>query len=90
MLFVVAQNLLARRGNKFCIGDYNSCFHASFANIFVFFFLKLLYIACWTYVLNYVCRTGNPTVSWVLVLFPIILFFVLLTSLTLGPFFIYP
>ena len=90
MLFLILQNLGARRGHKFCVGDYNSCFSATFANIFLFFFFKMLYIGAWTWILNYVCRTGNTTVSWILVLFPIILFFVLLTSLTFGPFFIYP
>lgn len=59
-------------------------------NIFLFLLLKLAYVGVWTTILNYVCRSGNPIISWIFVLFPIILFFVLLTGIALGPFFIYP
>ena len=91
LAFLIIQNIISnRKGNKFCIGQYDSCFHATFFNIFMFLLLKLIYIVFWTTVLNYVCRTGNATVSWIFVLFPLILFFVLLTGITLGPFFIYP
>ena len=34
-----------------------------------------LYIAVWTWMLNLVCKI-NPKISWVIVLFPIILLFI--------------
>lgn len=36
--------------------------------------INLLFILLWTYFLNYLCSKGYSTVSWVLVLLPIIIF----------------
>ena len=42
------------------------------------FLMKLIYILFWTYVLNLICKDGNSSLSWFLVLLPFVLFFVLL------------
>ena len=36
--------------------------------------ITLLFIAFWTWVLDLICKAGYKTVSWILVLIPIILF----------------
>ena len=73
LLFVMAaQNY----GNTdvFCLGAY-SCDVPSVILVFV---IKLLYILFWTWVLNLICRAGAPSFAWFLVLFPILLFFVII------------
>ena len=58
----------------YCLGYY-SC---DVPSVFLIFVVKILYILFWTWVLNLICRDGYPIVSWVLVLLPIVLFFVLI------------
>lgn len=89
IVLLVIQNMGSKR-NKFCIGEHDTCFNATPLNMFLFFVYKLLYVAFFSWLLNYICRSGSPTISWIFVLFPVVLFFVLLTSMTLGPTFIYP
>ena len=43
-----------------------------------FFAVKLLYIALWTWLLNVLCKKGFSSISWLLVLLPIIAMFVLI------------
>jgi hypothetical protein len=50
-------------------------------------FVNGLFIAVWTFLLNYLCQKGYTALSWVLVLLPIILLIVimfLLVELTLS------
>ena len=56
------------------VGNY-SC---NFPNILILFSMKLMYILFWTYVLNLICKDGYTAISWLLVLFPFILLFVLI------------
>ena len=58
----------------YCLGVY-SC---NVSNVYIIFVLKLVYIIFWTWVLNLICRAGAPIISCLLVIFPILLFFVLL------------
>ena len=58
----------------YCLGSY-SC---NVTNVYMIFLLKIVYVIFWTWILNLICRAGAPIISWLLVLFPIILFFVLL------------
>ena len=85
VIFMLFQNLRSR-SHKICLGDYNSCYDRTGANIFIFIFVKMMYVAFWTYVLNWACRSGNSTVSWIMAFFPIVLFVVLFTF----TFFIFP
>jgi hypothetical protein len=70
---MVFQNM---SGNKdiFCLGEY-SCNTSSKVLIFV---IQVVYILFWTWVLNLICRAGASTLSWILVLLPI-LFYVTVT-----------
>lgn len=58
----------------YCVGYY-TCPVSSITLIFI---LKLIYIIFWTWVLNLICRADMPIISWLLVLIPILLFFVLI------------
>jgi len=48
------------------------------------FLLKLAYILFWTWVLNLICKDGHTGISWLLVLFPYILFFILIGLVMLS------
>ena len=56
---------------NYCAGNY-SC---EVSNTAMLFLIKLLYVIFWTWVLNLICKAGAPSVSWILVLFPIVLMF---------------
>ncbi len=43
-----------------------------------FFAVKILYIMLWTWLLNLLCKKGFTSVSWLLVLLPIVGMFVLI------------
>lgn len=43
-----------------------------------FFAVKILYVILWTWLLNLLCTKGFTTVSWILVLLPIIGMFALI------------
>lgn len=47
-------------------------------NTAVIFIMKLVYILFWTYVLNLICKDGHNGISWLLVLFPFLLLFVII------------
>lgn len=72
LIIIAFQNL----GNttKYTIGSFSTLV----PNTLFIFFIKLLYIAFWTWVLNYLCQVGYTSVSWFLFLIPFILFFVLI------------
>ena len=58
----------------YCVGS----FECPVPSTPMVFFVKFLYVAFWTFILDSVCKAGHKRVSWFLVLFPFILFFVLL------------
>lgn len=63
--------------NTYCIGSF-SC---SVSSTFLIFVAKILYILFWTWILNLICRAGAPWLSWILVLLPFIIFFILILTL---------
>lgn len=67
--------LLQNIGNngRFTLGTY-SCHHSSPG---LFLIGQALYIALWTWLLNLICKV-NTGISWLIVLFPFILFFIML------------
>ena len=73
LIFVVM--LIQNSGNTdiFCLGEY-SCTTSSKLLIFV---VKVIYILFWTWILNLMCRAGATTLSWILVLLPILLYLTL-------------
>lgn len=60
--------------NIYCLGSYT----CDVSNTGLIFLVKFVYIIFWTWILNLICRAGAPTLSWILVLLPYILLFVLL------------
>jgi hypothetical protein len=70
LVIIMIQN--SNNANVYCVGNY-SC---QTSNIYTVFILKVLYILFWTWILNLICRSGAPMVSWVLVLFPLVLMFI--------------
>jgi hypothetical protein len=72
LVMLLFQNL--RDNSSYNVGSF-SCSVPNTAAIFV---IKLIYILFWTYVLNLICKDGNSTLSWLLLLFPFLLFFVII------------
>ena len=72
-MFIMA---LQNYGNVdvYCLGSYN----CQVSSTFIIFAIKILYVVFWTWVLNLMCKTGDTTLSWIFVLFPFVLFFVIL------------
>jgi hypothetical protein len=66
--------------NVYCLGSYE----CSVSSVTLIFVIKIIYILFWTWVLNLICKAGAPGLSWFLVLFPFILFFVLLAFLMVS------
>jgi ABC-type uncharacterized transport system fused permease/ATPase subunit len=70
------------------LGNTNSYHVGSFScrvpNTAVIFIVKLIYILFWTWILNLICKDGHTEISWLLVLFPFILLFVMMGLLMLN------
>ena len=75
-IFIILQNIGI--GNRITLGTY-SCNHS---NPGMVLFLQALYIVAWTWVLNLLCKI-NPSISWVIVLLPFVLFFLLMALVLL-------
>ena len=78
LVVVLLQNL----GNKnsYTIGSF-SCRVPDTTAIFV---VKFIYVLFWTYVLNLICKDGHVGLSWLLVLLPWLLLFVIIGILMLN------
>jgi len=48
------------------------------------FIVKLIYILFWTWILNLICKDGHSEISWLLILLPWILLFVIMGLLMLN------
>ena len=46
--------------------------------VILIYIVKVIYVLFWTWLLNLICKSGASWVSWLLVLFPFILFFIIL------------
>ena len=78
LVMVLLQNLGNR--NSYNIGSF-SC---RVPNTTLVFIVKLIYILFWTWVLNLICKDGYTGISWLLVLLPFILFFVIIGLLLIN------
>jgi hypothetical protein len=78
LTLVLFQNL--GNSNSYNIGNF-SCRVPNTALIFI---IKFIYILFWTWVLNLICKDGHTTISWLLILFPWILLFVIIGLLMLN------
>jgi hypothetical protein len=78
LVVVLFQNL--GNSNSYTIGSF-SCRVPSTILVFT---IKLIYILFWTWVLNLICKDGHTGISWLLVLLPWILLFVLIGMLMIN------
>jgi hypothetical protein len=69
LLLMAIQNFGAK--DRFTLGVYS----APHSNPMLMVLFNVVYIALWTWMLNLLCRI-NPKISWVIVLFPFVLFFI--------------
>lgn len=78
LVIVAFQNL----GHKdsYHIGNF-SCRVPSTILVFI---VKFIYILFWTYVLNLICKDGHVGISWLLVLLPWLLLFVIIGLLMIN------
>ena len=79
MIVMMIQNLIEGK-NVLCLGEYK-CETKNAPFIFVG---QALYILLWTYVLDLLCKKGLGGISWIIVLFPFILMFILIGLIILN------
>ena len=60
--------------NSYCCGLIKA---PSPVNNMVYFVFKIIYVLVWTYLLNLLCKKGYKTMSWVVLLLPLIAMFIL-------------
>lgn len=78
LVLVLLQNLGNR--NSYYIGSF-SCKVPSTMLVFI---VKLIYILFWTWILNLICKDGHSEISWLLVLLPWILLFVIIGMIMIN------
>lgn len=78
LILCIFQNL--GHTNSFHFGNF-SC---RVPNTFLVLLVKFIYIIFWTYILNLICRDGHKGISWLLVLLPWLLLFVIIGLLMLN------
>jgi len=78
LVMIVFQNL--GNSESYNIGSF-SCRVPSTILVFV---VQFIYVVFWTYILNLICKDGHVGLSWLLVLLPFILLFVLMGLLMLN------
>ena len=78
LVVVLFQNL--GNNNSYHIGSF-SCRVPNTAAVFI---VKLIYVLFWTYVLNLICKDGHIGLSWLLVLLPWLLLFVMIGIIMLN------
>ena len=78
LVVILFQNL--GNSNSYNVGSF-SC---RVPNTFLIFVMKFIYIVFWTYILNLICKDGHIGISWLLVLLPWIMLFVIMGMLMLN------
>ena len=66
--------------NQLCIGNYG-CSVGSTAGVLI---ADVIYVVFWSWILNLICKSGHTNISWLLVLLPYMLMFILLGILMLN------
>ena len=75
-VIAIVLSMFQNSGNTdvYCMGAYE----CPVPNTALVFLIEFAYVAFWTFILDSVCKAGYKQFSWFLVLFPFLLFFVLL------------
>lgn len=78
LALILVQNL--GNENSYHVGTF-SC---RVPNTAIVFIIKFIYVIFWTWVLNLICKDGYSNISWLLVLLPYILLFVIIGLIMLN------
>ena len=81
MLLLVVMYIQNRNNvDVYCLGAYE----CDVTNLTAIFLVKFVYILFWTWILNLICKSGSPSIAWLLLLLPVILFFLLIALLFIS------
>ncbi len=80
MLLVVMYIQNRNNVDVYCLGAYE----CDVTNVTAIFLVKFVYILFWTWILNLICKSGSPSIAWLLLLLPVILFFLLIALLFIS------
>lgn len=80
MLLVVMYIQNRNNIDVYCLGAYE----CDVTNVTAIFLVKFVYILFWTWILNLICSSGFTSISWLLLLLPVILFFLLIALLFIS------
>ena len=78
ILVIVFQNY--GNTNMYIVGNYQ----LAVSTLYIIFIVKILTIIFWTWILNLFCKAGAGWLSWVLVILPYLLMFLLMGSTIFG------
>ena len=79
---MLIQTMLNPDPSSYCVGMYK----CNVSSITAVFAMKVIYIAVWTFILQLICSRGYETLSWILVLLPILIMFILIALVMLTGF----
>jgi hypothetical protein len=74
IIVLALQNTGSR--NVYCVGNY-AC---DVTNVAVIFAMKVVYVLFWTVVLQQLCKSGLGSISWLLVLLPMMFMFLFIAG----------
>ena len=77
LIVIIVQNLILGNSKELCVGSMK----CPFSHKFLLLGFKLLYIAFWTWFLNFLCRKGLTNLSWFLLLIPFLIAAILVAVL---------
>jgi hypothetical protein len=81
MLLLVVMYIQNRNNvDVYCLGAYE----CDVTNVTAIFLVKFVYILFWTWILNLICKSGWTSIAWLLLLLPIIMFFLLIALLFIS------
>ena len=80
MLLVIMYIQNRNNVDVYCLGAYE----CDVTNVTAIFLVKFVYILFWTWILNLICSSGFTSISWLLLLMPVILSFLLVALLFIG------
>jgi hypothetical protein len=78
LLLVIFQNI--GNSNMLSVGSFNS--RVPHTGLIIIF--KILAILFWTWIIDLICKAGYKWVSWIIVLFPFILIFLVMWTISLN------
>ena len=73
ILSMMVQNISNQ--NEYCCGTMKA--NTPINNV-IYFVFKIVYVLIWTYLLNLLCKKGYKTMSWVILLLPLIGMFIII------------